>query len=112
MKRKAIFILVSFLACLMSLQAFAANGPKDPAGKGKGILGFGLGPGIGYYGGNGFGPAFLVHYDHSIWQAGPGTTSDGHTRKGMSRINADQCVGCEVCAQVCKFHAIVPGGAA
>jgi indolepyruvate ferredoxin oxidoreductase, alpha subunit len=43
------------------------------------------------------------------WQDGAGTTDDGHTRKGTARINADQCVGCEVCAQICKFDAIVPG---
>jgi hypothetical protein len=61
----------------LSVPSFSANGPKDPAGKGTGILGFGFGPGIGYYGGYGFGPAILVHYDHSIWQAGPGTISLG-----------------------------------
>ncbi|MBE0647107.1 MAG: hypothetical protein IH596_04905, partial [Bacteroidales bacterium] len=33
--------------------------------------------GIGHYGGSGFGPAILVHYDHSIWQAGPGAISLG-----------------------------------
>ncbi len=42
------------------------------------------------------------------WQQGAGETTDGHKRKGMSFINMDQCVGCEVCAQACKFGAIVP----
>jgi indolepyruvate ferredoxin oxidoreductase alpha subunit len=43
------------------------------------------------------------------WQAGEGTTKDGHKRKGMAFINKDQCVGCEICTQICKFEAIVPG---
>jgi indolepyruvate ferredoxin oxidoreductase alpha subunit len=43
------------------------------------------------------------------WQAGEGQTKNGHKRKGTVLINKDQCVGCEVCAQVCKFEAIVPG---
>ncbi len=43
------------------------------------------------------------------WQEGEGTTKDGHKRKGTVYINADQCVGCDVCGQVCKFEAIVPG---
>jgi indolepyruvate ferredoxin oxidoreductase alpha subunit len=45
------------------------------------------------------------------WQAGAGETKDGHKRKGTAYINPDQCVGCEVCVQVCKFDAITPGGA-
>lgn len=43
------------------------------------------------------------------WQEGAGQTTDGHKRKGTAFINRDQCVGCEVCAQICKFEAIVPG---
>lgn len=43
------------------------------------------------------------------WRTGEGETKDGHKRKGTVYINRDQCVGCEVCAQVCKFEAIVPG---
>jgi indolepyruvate ferredoxin oxidoreductase, alpha subunit len=42
------------------------------------------------------------------WLQGAGETTDGHKRKGMSFINRDQCVGCEACAQVCKFGATVP----
>ena len=65
------------LFSILSYKAIGADGPKDPAGSGNGILGFGFGPGIGFYGGTGFGPAVLVHYDHSIWKAGPGTISLG-----------------------------------
>jgi indolepyruvate ferredoxin oxidoreductase alpha subunit len=43
------------------------------------------------------------------WQEGEGKTVDGHKRKGTVYINKEQCVGCEVCAQVCKFEAILPG---
>ena len=43
------------------------------------------------------------------WQEGAGQTTDGHKRKGTAFVNRDQCVGCEVCAQICKFEAIVPG---
>lgn len=43
------------------------------------------------------------------WKDGAGVTVDGHKRKGTVYINPDQCVGCEVCAQVCKFEAIKPG---
>jgi indolepyruvate ferredoxin oxidoreductase alpha subunit len=43
------------------------------------------------------------------WQEGEGQTKDGHKRKGTGFINKDQCVGCEVCVQICKFEAIVPG---
>ena len=42
------------------------------------------------------------------WKAGEGQTKNGHKRKGTVFINKDQCVGCEICAQVCKFEAIVP----
>lgn len=44
------------------------------------------------------------------WQAAEGVTTDGHKRKGTTVINKDQCVGCEVCALICKFEVIVPGG--
>jgi indolepyruvate ferredoxin oxidoreductase, alpha subunit len=43
------------------------------------------------------------------WREKAGQTKDGHKRKGTVYINPDQCVGCEVCAQVCTFEAIVPG---
>ena len=44
------------------------------------------------------------------WRAGEGQTQDGHKRKGTAFINRDQCVGCDVCTQVCNFEAIVAGG--
>ena len=75
-KKLKITLILAVLACFI-MPSFSANGPEDPAGPGNGIIGFGFGPGIGYYGGSGFGPAFLVHYDHSIWQVGPGTISLG-----------------------------------
>ncbi len=43
------------------------------------------------------------------WLEGAGTTKDGRKRKGTSFINEDQCVGCEVCAQICEFQAVVAG---
>ena len=43
------------------------------------------------------------------WQEGKGATKDGHKRKGTVFIKKDQCVGCEVCGQICKFNAITPG---
>jgi indolepyruvate ferredoxin oxidoreductase, alpha subunit len=43
------------------------------------------------------------------WKAADGQTKDGHKRKGTVSINSGQCVGCNVCAQVCKYEAIVPG---
>ena len=43
------------------------------------------------------------------WREGAGQSADGHKRKGTVYINPDQCVGCEVCAQICKYDAIVPG---
>jgi indolepyruvate ferredoxin oxidoreductase alpha subunit len=43
------------------------------------------------------------------WREGAGQTKDGHKRKGTVYINPDQCVGCEVCVQTCKYEAIVPG---
>jgi hypothetical protein len=77
MKNIKTVILVMVIITGFSIQSYSGNGPVDPAGKGNGILGFGFGPGIPFYGGSGFGPAMLVHYDHSIWQAGPGTISLG-----------------------------------
>jgi hypothetical protein len=77
MNNRIFIILIFTLITGFSVRSAAGNGPLDPAGRGSGILGFGFGPGIPYYGGNGFGPAILVHYDHSIWQAGPGTISLG-----------------------------------
>ena len=42
------------------------------------------------------------------WREGAGESTDGHKRKGTVYINPDQCVGCQVCQQVCKFEAINP----
>ena len=42
------------------------------------------------------------------WVPEAGETKDGDKRKGRSLINADQCVGCAVCFQVCEFESIVP----
>ena len=42
------------------------------------------------------------------WRDGAGQTKDGHKRKGTVYINPDQCVGCEVCVQICKYDAIEP----
>jgi hypothetical protein len=77
MKNSKIIFLFLTLMVGLSVQSFSAKGPDDPAGRGNGILGFGFGPGIPFYGGSGFGPAILVHYDQSIWKAGPGTISLG-----------------------------------
>jgi indolepyruvate ferredoxin oxidoreductase, alpha subunit len=44
------------------------------------------------------------------WRQGEGETKDGQKRKGTVLINKDQCVGCEVCVQICKFGAILPDG--
>jgi hypothetical protein len=77
MKKLIAAVLITICITGFSVPAFSENGPVDPAGKGSGILGFGFGPGIPFYGGSGFGPAMIVHYDHSIWQAGPGTISLG-----------------------------------
>jgi len=43
------------------------------------------------------------------WREGAGQTKDGHKRKGTVYINPDQCAGCEVCVQICKYEAIAPG---
>ena len=43
------------------------------------------------------------------WKEGEGTTKDGKKRKGTVSINRLQCPGCGLCAQICKFEAIVPG---
>jgi len=77
MKKFVESIVILALIAGFSVPSFSAKGPVDPAGKGNGILGFGFGPGIGYYGSSGFGPAILIHYDHSIWKVGPGTISLG-----------------------------------
>ena len=42
------------------------------------------------------------------WHEGDGETTDGHKRKGIVYINPNQCVGCQVCQQICKFEAINP----
>jgi indolepyruvate ferredoxin oxidoreductase alpha subunit len=44
------------------------------------------------------------------WLPNPGRTKDGQKRKGTSFINKDQCVGCDLCAQICEFEAIIPRG--
>jgi len=43
------------------------------------------------------------------WNESPGTAEDKHKRKNTAYINKDQCVGCGVCKQVCRFNAIIPG---
>jgi len=43
------------------------------------------------------------------WMPKPGAAKNGRKRKGVAFINRDQCVGCEVCTQVCEFEGIVPG---
>ena len=77
MKHRITLIAILVLAAGFSIPSYSQHGPDEPAARGSGILGFGFGPAIPYYGGNGFGPAFIVHYDHCIWQAGPGTISLG-----------------------------------
>ncbi len=42
------------------------------------------------------------------WLPNPGVAKNGRKRKGVAFINKDQCVGCEVCRQICRFDAIVP----
>jgi indolepyruvate ferredoxin oxidoreductase alpha subunit len=42
------------------------------------------------------------------WEPEAGRTRDGDERKGRAVINADQCVGCAVCVQICEFESIVP----
>jgi indolepyruvate ferredoxin oxidoreductase, alpha subunit len=44
------------------------------------------------------------------WTDGEGVTKDGKKRKGTASINRLQCPGCGLCAQICKFQAILPGG--
>lgn len=77
MKKLIKMFCVLALVAGFSVPSFSANGPVDPARPGTGIIGFGFGPGVPYWGSNGVGPAFLFHYDHSIWQAGPGVISLG-----------------------------------
>ncbi|OPY70778.1 MAG: 2-oxoacid ferredoxin oxidoreductase [Syntrophorhabdaceae bacterium PtaU1.Bin034] len=45
------------------------------------------------------------------WVEQEGATADGKKRKGTVFINKLQCPGCGLCAQLCKFEAIVPGKA-
>ncbi len=45
------------------------------------------------------------------WTEQAGTTKDGKKRKGTVSINRLQCPGCGLCAQVCRFGAILPGEA-
>jgi hypothetical protein len=77
MKNSIKIILIMILMTGFTASSIGGNGLVDPAGKGNGVFGFGFGPGIPFYGGSGFGPAILVHYDHSIWRAGPGSISLG-----------------------------------
>jgi hypothetical protein len=77
MKRISKILILTVFILGTAFNSFSANGPDDPAGKGNGILGFGFGPGIAWYGGSGFGPAIVAHYDHSLWEVGPGTISIG-----------------------------------
>jgi indolepyruvate ferredoxin oxidoreductase, alpha subunit len=42
------------------------------------------------------------------WLPNPGISKGGSKRKGTSFINKDQCVGCEVCFQICEFNSILP----
>jgi indolepyruvate ferredoxin oxidoreductase alpha subunit len=42
------------------------------------------------------------------WLPNPGISKSGSKRKGTSFINKDQCVGCEVCFQICEFNSILP----
>ncbi len=44
------------------------------------------------------------------WVPGPGVSKRGSKRKGTAFINKDQCVGCEVCGQICEFESIIPQG--
>ena len=44
------------------------------------------------------------------WVPGPGVSKAGTNRKGTAFINKDQCVGCEVCGQICEFDSIIPYG--
>jgi hypothetical protein len=77
MKTIGNFISILALVAGFTFSSYAEKGPVDPAGPGNGIIGFDIGPGIHWYDANGFGPALMIHYDHSIWQAGPGTISLG-----------------------------------
>jgi indolepyruvate ferredoxin oxidoreductase alpha subunit len=45
------------------------------------------------------------------WREEEGKTVDGKKRKGTVFINKQQCPGCGLCAQACKFGSIVPGQA-
>ncbi len=41
------------------------------------------------------------------WIPTPGVAKNGRKRKGTAFINKDQCVGCEVCVQICEFDGVV-----
>ena len=77
MKKAKVILFCLVVSGILSVSTLGANGPKDPGGVGNGAIGFGIGPGLGFYGSTGVGPAFLVHYDQSLWQAGPGCLSLG-----------------------------------
>jgi indolepyruvate ferredoxin oxidoreductase, alpha subunit len=42
------------------------------------------------------------------WLPNPGVAKSGRKRKGVAHINRDQCVGCEVCIQICEYEGIIP----
>ncbi|HSW40676.1 MAG TPA: thiamine pyrophosphate-dependent enzyme, partial [Acidobacteriota bacterium] len=42
------------------------------------------------------------------WKPLPGISRIGRKRKGTVFIYRDQCVGCEVCRQICEFESIIP----
>jgi indolepyruvate ferredoxin oxidoreductase, alpha subunit len=42
------------------------------------------------------------------WLPNPGVAKNGRKRKGVAYINRDQCIGCEVCIQICEFEGIIP----
>ncbi len=88
MKNLTIILTLLMITAGIAVQPVSGQGPVNPAGAGTGILGFGFGPGIPYFGGSGFGPAILVHYDQSIWQAGPGSVSLGG-QMGVSFFSTD-----------------------
>ncbi|MCX8023199.1 MAG: indolepyruvate ferredoxin oxidoreductase subunit alpha [Syntrophorhabdaceae bacterium] len=43
------------------------------------------------------------------WRPIDDTEKGREKRKGTVFINPDQCVGCGICTQVCRFNAIIPG---
>jgi indolepyruvate ferredoxin oxidoreductase alpha subunit len=42
------------------------------------------------------------------WLPNPSVSKSGRKRKGTAFINRDQCVGCEICGQICEFDGIIP----